>query len=642
MIMSGWDLLVFAAVILPIAILAADSFRARHNPRLMMLSVAYLLIAANEVLYILFRQPFYFFHVLIDGIVISLAIIPLISDEKSKIVYPPKFFFHQAFLYMAILGVVALDIVEAKPERANLLATIVLVVTSVFTALVILQSPRGRRDPLFFMVLTVWAAAHIGIMSDKHPGLGHAITLALFGISAVGIAWYVLSANAKMFSENILLFRSRQVVLSMLNDISASPENITSVDRTLHRVLEALTESLAVEAAALYKLESDAEGPVLKFNLATGTFYPLTPEDDFILSKPQLIQDHLEQSFFRKGDGVVGIVADNLEPMILDRKAHYTRMMSLGLNTRVVRNLLAVPFKIKDALYGVFVVQNTKNGEMFGDDDLRLLEALADQATVAVNNTQMYSELTKTVRLRQETNIAMRIQKQLLPTSVPKPANLRIADYILPAKEVGGDYYDFIQHADGTLGIAIGDVSGKGVPAGMIMAIAKTIVQIVARDKQDVKAIVASFSKEIYPYMQRGQFMTLNYLRWVAETRTLYFAGAGHEHILWFHAKTGQTDRVKAGGLAAGLMADPSDLVKAQELKTQAGDVIVLYTDGVTEARNSTKEMFTLRRLQASLESYAFAVDPDRIRDQIIRDVNDFMAGEEQYDDITLLVLSII
>jgi phosphoserine phosphatase RsbU/P len=156
------------------------------------------------------------------------------------------------------------------------------------------------------------------------------------------------------------------------------------------------------------------------------------------------------------------------------------------------------------------------------------------------------------------------------------------------------------------------------------------------------KEVVELFCKEMYTNMESGHFMTLNYLRWNGTKHLLVFAGAGHEYILWFHGQTGRTDKIRVGGLAAGLAADCSQYIIQGELQVEKGDVVVLYTDGVTEAKNAGGEMFTLGRLRAALESYAYLLDSAKILELIMKDVNGFMAGCEQYDDITLMVLSVV
>jgi serine phosphatase RsbU (regulator of sigma subunit) len=501
---------------------------------------------------------------------------------------------------------------------------------------------KGKYMLYGLSVITLWLVSHVFIY--QQPALlNQIITLLFFCGLAYEIEFRLFLSNKQLFFENKLLFKSRNAVLSMLNDISSSAEYMDSVDKTLARILETIAETLSVDAVALYSVVQDASGEKkLHFSEAVGQFYPVGAADDFVMRSPGMMRDHLVHNDFRMNQGLIGIVATEGKAIMLDYTDNAHKMGALGIHTRYVHNVLAAPLTIQNELFGVIVAQNVHGSSTFNPNDANLLQFLADQAGRSVNNTRMYSELSKTSRLRQEANIATKIQKQLLPSKIAEPTNLRMAIFFEPAKEVGGDYYDFIQHTDGSTGIVIGDVSGKGVPAGMVMAIAKVVVQILAPSLTDVKEIVVKFCREMYQNIQSGHFMTLNYLRWHGESRNIWFAGAGHEYILWFHRATGRCEKIRAGGLAAGLMEDSSALVKQGNLQLEQGDVLVLYTDGVTEARNGTTEMYSLVRLVATVESVAYLLNPDTIRDRIIQDVHQFIAGAEQYDDITLLVLSVV
>ncbi|MBD3239344.1 MAG: SpoIIE family protein phosphatase, partial [Chitinivibrionales bacterium] len=357
--------------------------------------------------------------------------------------------------------------------------------------------------------------------------------------------------------------------------------------------------------------------------------------------KTTFVTSDLKRESYRLGEGIVGIVAKSVQALELDRGHDRIEMRNLGLNPHNIRNVLAVPLRIRENVLGVLVVQNRKHKSSFSGDDTRLLEALTEQAAISINNARIYEELARTHRIRQEMSIATDIQKQLLPRDVPDAVHLQVHPFIRPAKEVGGDYYDFIESGPDKHAIVIGDVSGKGLPAGMIMVIARTTLQIVARRNTDVKDVLTRFAQEMYPRMRRGQFMTLNFLLWDDNARTLCYSAAGHEHILWYRAKRQKSERIKAGGVAVGLLEDPSGFVSESCLQTEPGDVIVLYTDGMTEARNASEEMFTLNRLQDSLDRHAPLGDSKVVSEQIIADVTEFTGDAEQYDDITLLVATV-
>jgi serine phosphatase RsbU (regulator of sigma subunit) len=632
------DVLRALAIGMPLMAIVSESFRIWRNGRYTTLALCYVLLAVNEVAFMGLGIPFYYYHMLLDSVLITVAAAALFSGDPNRLVYVKA---NLPVHFVLGFGLAATTVVfHMSAGRDKILAAVDILLVVFCNGFIMLRSTEENRA-FYSMVLLTWLVCHFG-MHLHHPVVNSLLTAGFFGTLATTIAREVLFLNRRILQENSLLIRARDVVLSMLNDISSSVKNISSVDYTLNRVLETMVETLAVEGAAVYTVDQlGADKKFLRFSQSSGLFWPMHAEVEQVFTRQSFVDEHLRKTPFQMGEGVVGIVAEREEMLSLDRENDSPRMKDLGLNTRNIRNLLAVPLKVKEQVLGVLVVQNLQDNESFGPNDIHLLQALGDQAAISINNVHMYAELARTDRIRQEMTIATEIQRRLLPETVPDRDNLKIATFIQPAKEVGGDYYDFIDNKDGSLGIVIGDVSGKGLPAGMIMIIARTVLQIVARDRTSAKDIVGDFSREMYPRMGRGQFMTLNFLLWEEAARMLRYSGAGHEHILWFHGNTGRTEKIRAGGMAVGLTEDPSAIIKQSDLQTQPGDVILLYTDGITEARNDKDEMYTLRALQTSFESHARLVAPDKILDRVMDDVRAFAGDTEQYDDITLLVLSV-
>ncbi len=634
------DVIVVVALMLPLALIVTHVFQIRHDLRSIICVAAYGIFTVSELLFIGLEKQFFVYHLYIDGVVISAAFLCLINTEPRKITIPPPFVPHFVFFYMVMLGTAPMLPLASGGNR-TVLSVVVLVAVTLFGTTVLIKG-KVKNYPRILAVLALWLLAHL--FPYTHLTFLNPILTDLFFISLSAlILAHTYRADKSTYYENSFLFNSQHVVLSMLNDISSSPEYISSVDNTLRRVLETCADTLSASGVALYVVDHPKDkSPILKLAQHVGKFMPLHRESESVLKWRQLTLDRLAEVTFHFGEGVVGAVAQRGQHVLLDKENNRTDMAVMGLDTHRVRNVLAVPMRIKGELYGVIVAQNSKDKSTFDGNDIHLLQALADQAGISVNNTNMYIELTSTVRFREEANIATRIQKQLLPKNMPPLANLNLSVFFEPAKEVGGDYYDFIRHQDGSTGIVIGDVSGKGVPAGMVMAVAKAIVQMVAKDTSQPEEIIKRFGEEMYGNMRSGQFMTLNYVRWDEDARKLSFAGAGHEHLLWFHNKSGRSDRIRAGGLAIGLARDMTEYVQEKELELEKGDVVVLYTDGVTEARDPNKEMYTLRRLQSTLENYAYLLNPDKIRENIVGDLLDFMGETEKYDDITLLVMSVV
>jgi serine phosphatase RsbU (regulator of sigma subunit) len=631
--------LFFIALGMPVMVIVTESHRLIHNKRYLFLSLLYLLLVINEAVFFSTGSRFYFYHVVVDCILLTSAVALITGAELPQLKYPRHLLVYHLIIFGALLTTTWWFF--QNRDDVNYLVGINLILVCCINGWILF---RNEEDGLYLIIaiLVFWLLTHFGTFS-QNPLLNKLITLAFFGLLAIHVGYRVLMLNKRILQENKLLIKARDVVLTMLNDISSSINNLSSIDYTLNRVLDTIIETLGVEGAAIYAIDVETPGAqALKYTQSSGLFWPMHAELDQVFARKQFVKEHLERTMFKFGEGVVGSVAQKKEMLRLDRSNDSSEMKRLGLNTRNIRNVLAVPLKVKEQILGVLIVQNRKEEGEFDQNDMHLLQSLADQAALSINNVHMYSELAKTGRLRQEMNIASDMQRQLLPTSIPSCQGLKIAAYIKPAKEVGGDYYDFVVNKNGSMGIVIGDVSGKGLPAGLIMVMAKTILQIVARDREDAKAIVSDFAREMFPKMQRGQFMTLNYLLWKPETKSLHCAGAGHEHILWFHSQTSEQEKIKAGGMAVGLIDDPSPLIKEHELKAVPGDVFLLYTDGITEARNKKDEFFTLKRLMETFQGFAQLGNPDLICEKIVNTVNDFSEGIDQYDDITLVVLSVV
>ena len=527
-----------------------------------------------------------------------------------------------------------------QPQQAPFIAGIILLlIYFVNLSILIVTLEDEAIRPI--RILTVWVACYIGYFA-QHRYLNMALTILFLSLLAYEIARTLNSAHLRRQMEHDLLKRSRNVVFSMLGDISTSGKNIPSLDYTIIRILETILDTLSVKGAAVYTFDS-ADNQRLRFVQSAGIFWTMHEIQEVAFSHTSFSKEELIKKRFSPGEGIVGTVAQTMQPCQLSSNSNLAAMQKLGINPGNIQNILAVPLSVKDKKIGVLVVQNRRDNTPFSENDLGLLQSLADQAAIPINNFYLYTELEKTQRLRNEMDVAAKIQLQLLPQKLPKLNHLTLAAFMDPAREVGGDYYDFFPAGPLSQGIVIGDVSGKGLPAGITMIVAKTALQLVTRRQHTAQDIIIDLCAEIYPRMQRAQFMTLNYLIWSDETLTLDYAGAGHEHILVYRSATRTVDKFKAGGLALGLLDDCRAIVRPGRITMTAGDIFLLYTDGVTEARNKDKAMFTLPRLLEVLCAYA-QVDknPQSIADKIKLDLFNFMAGYEQFDDITLMVGTVV
>ncbi len=315
--------------------------------------------------------------------------------------------------------------------------------------------------------------------------------------------------------------------------------------------------------------------------------------------------------------------------------ARYGRYQSVvGLK---LRSILCVPFKIKDAVLGTVYLDNANVGA-FSERDVDLLSAFSDQAAVAIENTRLLRQARKKERMDQELRIASQIQRKLLPRARPRVKGLEVYGWMHPAKEVGGDYYDWIPIEDDALLICIGDVSGKGVPAGLVMASARTALRSLAERVSSTLEMVVSMNRLLADDLEREMFISFLLMRYDPKKGRLLYTGAGHEHILIWRARKRQLETRKTGGMVLGLSVALEEFAKEEILDLEIGDAVVLYTDGVTEAVNEENEQYQLERLEESVRHHGDKSAREMLQ-AVLRDVLAWKGRAPQKDDITLLTI---
>jgi len=251
-------------------------------------------------------------------------------------------------------------------------------------------------------------------------------------------------------------------------------------------------------------------------------------------------------------------------------------------------------------------------------------------------------ELAQEERIKQELQIARDVQQSFLPVKTPTVRSLDLAAICKPAHETGGDYYDFIQLDEHRLAVAIGDVSGKGIQAAFYMTFTKGILHSLCRETESPAELLKKANKLFYENAQRGTFISLIYGIVDTRNRTFKFARAGHNPILHVSGATSEMELLQPNGLGLGLTIDASFDKNIQEttLHLQAGDTLVLYTDGIVEALNSAHQFYDTHRLRQQLKENEGKTAGD-ILDGIIYDVEKFAGQSRQHDDMTIMIVKL-
>ncbi|MFC1655298.1 PP2C family protein-serine/threonine phosphatase [Patescibacteria group bacterium] len=248
------------------------------------------------------------------------------------------------------------------------------------------------------------------------------------------------------------------------------------------------------------------------------------------------------------------------------------------------------------------------------------------------------SKLKEQERMSSELEIASSIQRKILPLESPQIPGLEIVAKNRSAAEVGGDSFDFINRPDSTF-MYVGDVTGHGAPAALVMMMVNTLLYTYSEMYDNLYDIVVNTNRQLKPRIKSAMFMTMVMMKWDHKTQKMTYVGAGHEYLLVYRAATGKVEAQAAGGIALGMVPDNGKLIKEQEVKLEKDDVILLYTDGITEAKNNQGEMFEIDRLKESFAKHAAQYGPEGISHHIATDYSNYVGDTEQADDVTLMVM---
>ena len=314
---------------------------------------------------------------------------------------------------------------------------------------------------------------------------------------------------------------------------------------------------------------------------------------------------------------------------------HDPRFASGTVVLQGVRSVLAVPLGVSEKVFGIIYADSPIAEGRFTEDHLKVLTTLASVAAIRVENARLVEARFQQERLERELQLAMEIQQRFQPTAPPVVPGYEFQGISFPCYEIGGDYYDFIQRDDGRLVIALGDVSGKGTAAALLMSSLHAAIHAQTGSHDTLVQTISAVNRYLAENIPPNRFVTLFYAGLDPESGALSFLNAGHNPPLIIHA-AGTVEQLASGGLPLGIKADAD--YREGRTHLQLGDVLVIYSDGVTEAASPSGEEFGPTRLY---EVVSRNVDASAagIRDRIESALTKFSQGTQAADDITLVIV---
>lgn len=354
-------------------------------------------------------------------------------------------------------------------------------------------------------------------------------------------------------------------------------------------------------------------------------------------SNPVALESFLRLSTIRRGEGLLGEVFKSGQARAFSEAELATE---LAPGSIFAHSALVAPLIYRRKILGILGLANGPMSTPFSEKDLTVFKTLAEQSAFALYNEVVYLEAGEKKRLDHDLEIAREIQSILLPSSPPTVEGYELSGVNIPAKQVSGDYYDYIRVDDRRWGVAIADVSGKGVPASLIMAMCRSVIRSEAVGRLSAAEVLCRVNRQLYPDIKEDMFISMAYLILDTQTNTVTFARAGHDAPLWHHAADQSVEKLNPKGMALGI--DSGEVFNRVctdfSFDLAKDDCLLLYTDGATEALDDQGLEFGIPQLVQGLQTSAPQGAAGIIK-RITGDVKNFAGNFPQHDDITLIAI---
>lgn len=404
--------------------------------------------------------------------------------------------------------------------------------------------------------------------------------------------------------------------LSALNDVATAITSNQSVEDVIDLIVRKCIKHLKAQQAVVMLLdEKDQVNP----------FHTMIRKQDSISSFMP----------YRLDAQLTGWMLKNKSPLVVNNFKEDSRFKFIVKEEFPINTLLSVPMLLKNKMVGLLTVFNKHSDTGFTNDDQRLLSILAAQSAHIIENARLYEREQAFLRLQEEMRLANDIQVNLLPKENPAIEGYDIAGKSIPAKDVGGDYFDFITIKDDQLAFCLGDISGKGIPAALLMANLQATLRGQTLMGSPCKDCVSFTNNLLYNSTDNNKYATLYYGVLYSAQNSITFCNAGHnEPILIDHEN--KVSRLKEGGIVVGILPDIA--YEEKTIEFPGDSVLVTYSDGITEAMNIKEEEFGEEKL-IDLIKRNKALPSSELVELIINAVKEHAGNVEQMDDMTLVII---
>lgn len=585
----------------------------------------------------------------------GIAAIYLFTDISDLIYLRRKRHTKRNFILLLVVGAVTIlhTIFSAEPSTESnenfftplllTLCVITMIVNSFRLSWIVHLSRREKFYGIlfllfgmfFFIMLTIFSFEPSNLLHQAlihyQPGVQRFVSLVLlfasiyFGLSFASTLFQLPTAEA---------FDRKKVEISSLQNMSRLITQVFDYDEL---VATSINLTLDVAEANAAWLELFPHIPAVEEYQKTDGHTTVSYQQRKIVSSKDIERWNLPELKSTNGTALQEIVIDSLKPLLIHDFAGDRRVSHLKQHRKLIGSLALIPLISHNRIIGIIgIIKTIPYG--FDRDILNAVLAFTDLVTIALENNRLIDQSIEKERLEQEMMVAQQMQQKLLPQQLPAVNEFELSAVSLPAYEVGGDYYDVVQLDGNRIGLIIGDVSGKGVSAALYMAQVKGIFQSLCQQASTTKDLLIRTNSALYGNIERRSFVSLLYAIIDIERGTLSYSRAGHCPILYLNGDSATFHRPNGMGLGLDNTSRFRTSIEEDLIQLHADDLLILYTDGITEAKNAHEEEFGTTRLADVVLRWR-TESCTRIMQEIIKEVKSFTGGGAAEDDITLLVV---
>ncbi len=420
----------------------------------------------------------------------------------------------------------------------------------------------------------------------------------------------------------------------MMDEISNSIKDFSDKKDAAKSYLSSLCRFLSARGAAIY--EWDGNKKYFSCIAVAGLYFPLGIGSEKLFTRADLLLEMAYKQHIKDDKSIIWRCGHGSKTGLLLNHSSDDMDVIFGNLSQEIHSIILIPLLQESELLGVLVLENKSGSDYLTETDFNIARSFANFAAIILNTSRIASQKNENLRMSTELSSGNVLQNSLFLHSVPQVAGIDVSFLMLPAKEIGGDYYDFLEKDD-KLAVVIGDVSGKGVSAGILVAILQTYLQSQYKKEENLKKLIVNLNRYLSNKINTGMFVTLLFFEWDSKQRKLHYVSCGHEHILHFEAKNKTIKRVRSGGLALMMDADIDPYIENSELVVEKGDSVILYTDGITETFNPAREIFGLDRLEDFFKNTP--INKSSVEKLLPQALSNWRGDGIQTDDITCILM---